>query len=73
LSKRGTDVLKGIALGASAVAMGKACAWGLMAGGAEGTAAMLQIIHEELRIAMALSGHTALAQLGPDSVGVVEY
>jgi isopentenyl diphosphate isomerase/L-lactate dehydrogenase-like FMN-dependent dehydrogenase len=71
--QRGTDVLKGIALGASAVAMGKACAWGLMAGGAEGTAAMLQIIHEELRIAMALSGHTALAQLGPDSVGVVEY
>ena len=70
---RGADVVKGLALGATAVAMGKACAWGLAAAGPDGIQQMLQIIREELRIALALSGHTSIGQLTPESVRRIDY
>src|SRR5581483_3626586 len=65
---RGSDVVKGLALGATVVAMGKAASWGLAAGGADGIAAMLRIIREETRLAMGLSGHTSMRELTPDVV-----
>ena len=54
--RRGTDVLKALALGARAVLVGRPCAWGLAAAGEEGVADVLRILVDELRNAMALTG-----------------
>ena len=53
---RGSDVAKAIALGAKAVAIGKLEAWGLGAGGADGVRRVLEILEEELIIAMGSAG-----------------
>jgi isopentenyl diphosphate isomerase/L-lactate dehydrogenase-like FMN-dependent dehydrogenase len=66
--QRGTDVLKALALGARAVCIGKAAAWGLAAGGDEGVARTLELFGLELRIAMANTGQTRLAEVGPELV-----
>ncbi|SRR5579884_1518091 len=71
--QRGTDVMKGVALGATAVAMGKACSWGLTMGGPEGIAGFLKILREELRIAMGLSGNTCMRELKPGILRRVDY
>ncbi|MBX5491974.1 MAG: alpha-hydroxy-acid oxidizing protein [Chloroflexi bacterium] len=63
--QRGTDVLKALALGARAVCIGKAAAWGLAAAGAEGAARVLELLHLELRIAMANTGQTSVREVGP--------
>jgi isopentenyl diphosphate isomerase/L-lactate dehydrogenase-like FMN-dependent dehydrogenase len=65
---RGTDVLKGVALGARAVAVGRAALWGLAVDGADGVAAALGLLRQELRIAMALCGQTSVKRLTPDCV-----
>lgn len=62
---RGTDVLKALALGASAVAIGKLQGWGLAAAGKEGVLSVLEILEAEMRSAMPLLGVTRLDQLGP--------
>ena len=66
--QRGTDVLKALALGARAVCIGKAAAWGLGAAGEEGVARTLELFALELRIAMANTGQRSLAELGPELV-----
>ncbi|WP_161880833.1 alpha-hydroxy acid oxidase [Deinococcus alpinitundrae] len=65
---RGTDVLKALALGADAVFLGRAALWGLAVAGEAGVAHTLQLLADELRLAMALCGKTCLAQLGPELV-----
>ena len=69
---RGTDVLKGVALGARVVAVGRTALWGLACGGAEGVEAALGLLRSELKIAMALSGQTSVTRLPRDSVFRVE-
>jgi len=59
--RRGTDVLKAIALGASAVLVGRPQLYALAAGGAAGVAQMLRLLRDELEIAMALTGCRTLA------------
>jgi 4-hydroxymandelate oxidase len=59
--RRGTDVLKAIALGASAVLVGKPICFGLACGGAEGVARVLTILRTELELAMALTGRATIA------------
>lgn len=54
--RRGTDVLKALALGARAVMLGRPILWGLACGGAEGVARVLEILLAELDLALALSG-----------------
>jgi isopentenyl diphosphate isomerase/L-lactate dehydrogenase-like FMN-dependent dehydrogenase len=71
--QRGTDVIKGRALGATAIAMGKACSWGLTLGGADGIAGFLAILREEIRIAMGLSGNTCMRELQPSILRNVDY
>jgi glycolate oxidase len=71
--QRGTDVVKGRALGASVVAMGKAASWGLTMGGADGIAHMLHILRDEIRIAMGLSGNTSMRSLTRDAVRRIDY
>jgi glycolate oxidase len=63
--QRGTDVLKALALGARAVLIGKAAAWGLGAGGDEGVARTFELLALELRIAMANTGVASLRELNP--------
>lgn len=67
--RRGTDVLKAIALGASAVAIGRPQLWGLAAGGADGVARSVELLRDELSVAMALAGCPSLAQITPDLIG----
>jgi len=65
---RGTDVIKGLAWGADAVAIGRTALWGLAADGAAGVACALDILRRELRTSMALAGQTSVRGLTPDVV-----
>lgn len=65
---RGTDVLKALALGAKAVAVGKLQGWGLAAGGAEGLVRMLELMEHEITVSMGLLGVTCADQLTPNYV-----
>ena len=60
---RGTDVLKAIALGARAVCIGRLQCWALAAGGEAGLIRAIEILEEEIIIAMGLLGVTQLSQL----------
>src|SRR5712691_9930574 len=53
--RRGTDVLKALALGAKAVLVGRPVLWGLALGGVDGVQAVLEQLHTELDSAMALA------------------
>jgi 4-hydroxymandelate oxidase len=61
--RRGTDVLKALALGASAAAIGRPQLWGLAAGGEDGVRRVLEMFREELALAMALAGCRALSEV----------
>ena len=61
--RRGTDILKAIALGARAVLVGRPVLWGLAADGAEGVYHVLEILRKELELAMALSGRPTLGSI----------
>jgi len=63
--RRGTDVLKAMALGASAVLVGRPAVWGLANAGAAGVAHVLRLLRDELEIAMALTGCATLADATP--------
>ncbi len=61
--RRGTDVLKAIALGANAVLVGKPICFGLACGGAEGVTKVLNILREELELAMVLTGRATITSI----------
>jgi 4-hydroxymandelate oxidase len=64
--RRGTDVLKALALGARAVLIGRPVLWGLSAGGSSGVERVLASLAGELRLAMALTGAVRLPDLTRD-------
>lgn len=68
--RRGTDVLKALALGARAVSIGRPLFWGLAARGADGVHQVLEILREELSRAMAFCGQTSVRELEPGIVRV---
>ncbi len=61
--RRGTDVLKALALGARAVLLGRPVLWGLAANGAAGVRHVLEMLRDELELAMVLSGRPTLASI----------
>ena len=61
--RRGTDVLKALALGARAVCIGRPYLWALAAAGEAGVIDVLRILREELTLAMALSGRPTIAAI----------
>ncbi|KAG1681126.1 hypothetical protein FOA52_015568 [Chlamydomonas sp. UWO 241] len=63
--RRGTDVLKAIALGASAVMLGRPVMYGLALGGEAGVARVLRLLRDEVATAMALAGCTSLRDVTP--------
>jgi 4-hydroxymandelate oxidase len=64
--RRGTDVIKALALGARAVLLGRPVLWGLACGGQAGVERALEILHAELDLAMALAGAPTLADVTAD-------
>jgi 4-hydroxymandelate oxidase len=64
--RRGTDVLKALALGARAVLVGRPVLWGLAVAGSAGVERVLSALTADLRLAMALCGATDLTQLTAD-------
>lgn len=66
--RRGTDVLKAVALGAKAVLLGRPVLWGLAVDGEEGVAAVLELLRREIDVAMALSGARNVSELTRDLV-----
>jgi 4-hydroxymandelate oxidase len=66
--RRGTDVLTALALGASAVLIGRPAVWGLAAEGEEGVVGVLEILRAELENAMALTGCGSLDDVDRDLV-----
>ncbi len=60
--RRGTDVLKALGLGASAVLVGRPQVHALAVAGAQGVAHMLRLLRDELEIAMALTGCRCLTE-----------
>ncbi|MFL6011947.1 MAG: alpha-hydroxy acid oxidase [Gaiellaceae bacterium] len=61
--RRGTDVLKALALGARAVLIGRAMLWGLAVAGEQGVAHVLQLFREEIELGLALLGCTSPADV----------
>jgi 4-hydroxymandelate oxidase len=61
--RRGTDILKCIALGAKAVLVGRPIIWGLAVNGKEGVKDILSILRSEFEVAMKLCGYPSLASV----------
>ena len=61
--RRGTDILKALALGAAAVQIGRPYLYGLGVAGAEGVARVIRILRNELELAMMLSGRPTIASI----------
>ncbi|KAK2071213.1 hypothetical protein P8C59_005654 [Phyllachora maydis] len=63
--RRGTDVVKALCLGASAVGLGRAALWGLGAAGWRGVERTFEILQAEIQTCMSLLGAKTVADLGP--------
>ncbi len=66
--RRGTDIVKAMALGARAVLVGRPPLWGLAVGGAEGVQSVMEHLQDEFVRAMRLCGVSRLSDLTPDLV-----
>ena len=66
--RRGTDVIKALALGAKAVFLGRPILWGLACGGEHGARQVLEILRDELDLSMALCGCRSVAEITRDLV-----
>jgi glycolate oxidase len=65
---RGTDVVKGIALGANAVSIGRLYLYGLAAAGQAGVHRVLELLESEIQIALGLLGVNSLSELDKSCV-----
>ena len=68
--RRGSDVFKALALGARGVCVGRPYLWGLAAFGQPGVEAVLDILQEELELAMRMYGTPSIKQITPSHVQV---
>lgn len=64
--RRGSDILKALALGATAVLVGRPLLWGLSTNGSDGCRHILEILKTEFDLAMALSGCRSVKEITPD-------
>ena len=71
--RRGTDVLKALALGAKAVLIGRPYVWGLAVDGEAGVKHVLAMLRAELELAMALAGCQTVADIDRDLVRVLGH
>ncbi len=68
--RRGSDVIKALALGARAVGIGRPYLWGLSAFGQPGVERVLDIMRGELQLAMRQCGKTSLAQIDKNTIAM---
>ncbi|HKN97041.1 MAG TPA: pre-mycofactocin synthase MftD, partial [Pseudonocardiaceae bacterium] len=68
--RRGSDVVKALALGARAVLIGRACLWGLAAGGEAGVAAVLDVLRRGVDSTLLALGRANVRQLSRDDIVV---
>lgn len=66
--RRGTDVLKALALGAKAVLVGRPYIWGLAVDGQAGVTQVLEALREEFRVAMGLTGCVTVREIGKELI-----
>jgi pre-mycofactocin synthase len=66
--RRGGDVVKALALGARAVLVGRACLWGLAAGGPGGVANVFSVLRAGIDSALLALGRSSVRELTPDDV-----
>ena len=66
--RRGTDVIKALALGARAVLLGRPVVWGLAAAGESGARRVLELLRAEVDLAMALCGCPSVGDISRDLV-----
>ncbi|XP_038051627.1 hydroxyacid oxidase 1-like [Patiria miniata] len=71
--RKGTDVLKALALGARAVFVGRPAIWGLAYDGDKGVEKVLGILKDEFSLAMALAGCSSLADITPDLIATMPH
>ena len=71
--RRGTDIIKALALGANLVALGRPMLWGLAADGAAGVHRTIELFRDELETNLALCGQTSVRTLEPNLVRPVVY
>ncbi|KAK5855582.1 hypothetical protein PBY51_007246 [Eleginops maclovinus] len=71
--RRGSDVLKALALGAKAVFIGRPVLWGLACQGEQGVTEILELFKEELRLAMALSGCRSVSEVSRSLVRRADF
>jgi 4-hydroxymandelate oxidase len=69
--RRGTDVLKALALGARAVLIGRPLFWGLAVEGEPGLRAVLQMFRDELEMAMGMCGRPTIQSIDISLLGTV--
>jgi isopentenyl diphosphate isomerase/L-lactate dehydrogenase-like FMN-dependent dehydrogenase len=67
--RRGTDVLKALALGAEAVLVARPTCWGLVADGEDGVRKVLELLRAEFENVMAIAGCRTVADIGRDLAG----
>ncbi|MGW4131930.1 pre-mycofactocin synthase MftD [Amycolatopsis japonica] len=68
--RRGSDVVKALALGAKAVLIGRAYLWGLAAGGQAGVENVLDVLRDGIDSTLLALGHRGVHDLGPEDVVV---
>ena len=66
--RRGTDIFKALALGATAVGIGRPYIWGLGSFGKQGVERVLDILNRELRIVMTQMGAAKIADISRSSI-----
>ena len=66
--RRGTDIFKAMALGASSIGIGRPYIWGLGAFGQEGVEMVLTLLRNELELVMKQMGTTSIAAITPNYV-----
>jgi isopentenyl diphosphate isomerase/L-lactate dehydrogenase-like FMN-dependent dehydrogenase len=69
--RRGTDILKAVALGAKAVLIGRPILWGLTVDGAQGVRNVLEILKKEFRLAMMLCGCQTIEDIRKNNLLVI--
>jgi heme/flavin dehydrogenase (mycofactocin system) len=70
--RRGSDVVKAVALGAKAVMIGRASLWGLAVGGQAGVENVLDLLRSGIESAMLGLGHASISELDPNDLVIPE-